>query len=290
MRTISIWVCVAAVTVALAWDGAALAQLTAAQKCEKLKNKAAGRRALCIAKARAKEIAGKPFNYAACTTAMADAFTKAETNANSACPKHFGRENDPETGDAAAIEARIVRVFDPDNAIPKALSGVRFVDNGDGTVTDTETGLQWEKKVSLDGIANSGNPHDADNMYTWNTTPGGTTPNGTAFAYFLASLNDCSWSGLTLAPTGGFAGHCDWRLPTQAELLSIMDNGVAGCGSGGPCIPAIFGPTTTSLYWSSTTDASVPAAAWVVWFLNGTTFPYNFKNDSLHVRAVRGGL
>src|SRR5262249_31397738 len=33
--------------------------------------------------------------------------------------------------------------------IPTATPGPRFVDNGDGTVTDNQTGLQWEKKGNI---------------------------------------------------------------------------------------------------------------------------------------------
>src|SRR5205809_4997267 len=36
-----------------------------------------------------------------------------------------------------------------------------YVDEGDGTVTDVNTGLMWEK-LSHDGTA-----HDKDNLYTW---------------------------------------------------------------------------------------------------------------------------
>jgi hypothetical protein len=44
----------------------------------------------------------------------------------------------------------------------------RFVDNGDGTVTDNQTGLQWEKKTTAVGsVANLADPHDVDNAYTW---------------------------------------------------------------------------------------------------------------------------
>jgi hypothetical protein len=41
----------------------------------------------------------------------------------------------------------------------------RFVDNADGTITDNETGLMWEKKTELNSIGNAANPHDADNGY-----------------------------------------------------------------------------------------------------------------------------
>src|SRR5262245_19402833 len=40
-------------------------------------------------------------------------------------------------------------------------TGDRFVDNGDGTITDTETGLIWEKKDRGGGL------HDATARYPW---------------------------------------------------------------------------------------------------------------------------
>ncbi|HXQ21453.1 MAG TPA: hypothetical protein VN812_07255, partial [Candidatus Acidoferrales bacterium] len=44
----------------------------------------------------------------------------------------------------------------------------RYVDNGDGTVSDLNTGLMWEKKT------NDGSVHDESNVYTWCA---GTFPN-----------------------------------------------------------------------------------------------------------------
>src|SRR5439155_2130664 len=69
----------------------------------------------------------------------------------------------------------------------------RFVDNGDGTVTDRLTALQWEKKDNLDNSPNPADPHDADNSYTW-SAPSGTAADGTAFMSFLASLNSGGFS------------------------------------------------------------------------------------------------
>ena len=60
-----------------------------------------------------------------------------------------------------------------------------FADNGDGTVTDTATGLMWQQ--ADDGVARD-----------W----------GEALAYA---------EDLTLA------GHGDWRLPNAKELQSIVD-------------------------------------------------------------------
>ncbi len=166
---------------------------------------------------------------------------------------------------------------------------LRFVANGDGTVTDRQTGLQWEQKTD------DGSIHDKDNIYTWTAMVFGLPPNGTAFTDFLPSINfgvtgvgNCeSTDGST--QTGGFANHCDWRIPTIAELRSIVDLSVPGCGAGNPCIDqAVFGPTAFD-YWSSTTLAGGPISAWQVSFFNGTPTFAGLKIDTRSVRAVRGG-
>lgn len=152
----------------------------------------------------------------------------------------------------------------------------RFADNGDGTVIDRLTGLRWEQKTSLDTVVNLGNPHDADNAYTW--TAGGegfTAPDGAAFTSFLSALNG-----------GCFAGQCDWRLPTLAELQTIQ-LAPSPCGTT-PCIDPVFGPTAPLKYWTGTTFAT-PTDAWEVEFNQG--FAANdTKSLADRVRAVRGGL
>lgn len=158
----------------------------------------------------------------------------------------------------------------------------RYVDNGDGTVTDHQTGLQWEQKTTTVGSgANGADPHDVDNFYTWSAgvTP---FPDGTMFTDFLAKLNGASNDGVTL--TGCFAGHCDWRLPTVVELQTIR---LAQCGTS-PCIDPVFGPTVAYFYWSATTLAEEPRAAWFVSFANDFVFNA-VKDDPSCVRAVRAG-
>ncbi len=152
----------------------------------------------------------------------------------------------------------------------------RFVDQSDGTVRDRATGLEWEQKRSLDGKPNRDDPHDADNTYTWTAKPNGKEDNGTAFTELLAKLN------------GGtcFATHCDWRLPSLAELQTILVD-LKPCVAK-PCIDPVFGPTASSVYWTSDTSPYHPARAWYLFFLSGywTTAP---KVTPYHVRAVRGG-
>lgn len=145
----------------------------------------------------------------------------------------------------------------------------RFVDNGDGTVTDNLTELSWEKKGNADNVQNLGDPHDNDNLYTWSADAPFVDPDGTAFASFLTTLNGAC-----------FAGQCDWRLPTKEEALTVVD--VAS---------AVFG-TTSGQYWAATTyEAALTGnVAWCPDF----TFAYlpscAKTGSTLKVRAVRGGL
>lgn len=152
----------------------------------------------------------------------------------------------------------------------------RFTDNGDGTICDRDTGLMWEMKNASDGTADLNNPNDVDNGYSWSIT--GTAPDGTAFTDFLPRLNGEIAGGDFPEQLGG---HSDWRLPTSAELQTILD-----CSFGVPCIDPIFGPTL-KWYWSSTSVDSVSNHAWIVSFLAGVQ-PTN-KSDLVRVRAVRGG-
>ena len=185
-----------------------------------------------------------------------------------------------------------------------AAQAQRYVDNGDGTVSDLTTGLMWEKKTgSLDPTTRTSNVHDVNNTWTWSAS--GTKPDGTAFVVFLATLNHgVSSDGATT--TNCFANHCDWRLPTMYELLGILDKTLPYCTLQIPeqaCIPLIFGPTQGKIgYWSATTRTPVvggnfvdgtPDSAWEVNFsgfslLSAQPTPV-VKDGKLFVRAVRGG-
>jgi hypothetical protein len=182
------------------------------------------------------------------------------------------------------------------DALTKAGTACRYLDNGDGTVTDLNTGLQWEKKDNFDGIVNDADPHDADNTYTWcartfpNCTNSANPPDGTAYTDFLAKLNKgVSTDGGTMTPiTGCFAGRCDWRLPSIVELRGIVDATQGSCGGGsGTCIDPAFGPTP-SFYWSATSSAGLPENAWGVAFGNTVAYEEGKPYD-IYVRAVRGG-
>jgi uncharacterized protein DUF1566/collagen triple helix repeat protein/IPT/TIG domain-containing protein len=178
----------------------------------------------------------------------------------------------------------------------------RYTDNGDGTVTDNHSGLMWEKPTG----ACAGEVTCVNNQYTWTfptsaaadgTALPGSAPDGSLFTDFIARLN----GGDYYVPASGqifndlqnpacFANHCDWRIPTYAELLSIFFlTPVCSSLSGFPCIDPVLGPTQPSAYWSLSYHAisDLPPTALAVQFNNGANpFP-SFKNVNLYARAVR---
>jgi len=80
----------------------------------------------------------------------------------------------------------------------------RFLDNGDGTVTDNMTGLMWVKNANAIGTLHSG--FDADGRVTWQNA-----------LTFVSEVNNGTYDcGITSVYT-------DWRLPTVCEL-KILTN------------------------------------------------------------------
>jgi len=155
----------------------------------------------------------------------------------------------------------------------------RFNVNGDGTLTDNQTGLMWELETS----ACKGEVTCVTDKYTW--TAGDRDRTGTLYTKFLATLNaDVSASGHTSC----FANHCDWRIPSSVELQTIAEPDSPTCGGGPPCIDAAFGPTQAYYYWSATTRADDPTIAWVLNFGVGD-IAIGGKPLELYARAVRGG-
>ncbi len=211
-----------------------------------------------------------------------------------------------------------------------ATSGT-FCDRGDGTVFDTATGLQWEQKTSTAGLQNE------NNVYSWvgccngdcSTSANFCQPNAAAAATCAAQADGgtqgcrtCASGTCNVAPTGygglttvwdwvnqvnaaNFAGHSDWRLPSEggnnspstgAKELETILLAPFPCETH-PCIDAIFGPTASSnslsnFYWSASNSRYSDDFAWFVSFADGLVidvdpyFPIP-KYFPFAVRAVR---
>lgn len=162
----------------------------------------------------------------------------------------------------------------------------RFVDNGNGTVTDIQTGLMWEKKTDC-AVATSTDIHCVKNRYQWSTDHN--NPNGSLFTDFLRRINttvSTSADGVNVTDVC-FASFCDWRVPNVAELRSIVSAPYPTCIPG-LCIDPIFGPTEPDGYWTSTKDTVVVDGAWDVSFFNAAVNGNVGVNLTLFVRAVRG--
>ena len=167
--------------------------------------------------------------------------------------------------------------------------GGQYIDCGDGTLVDTNTGLMWEKKTNTCTIPDVTDPHCYLNLYTWTEAnfvfP--YEPSGTLYSDFLERLNDL------MTPNDGtatpcFAGHCDWRIPEIGELRGILLAPAPNC-TPVPCIDPAFGPTQASFYWSSSSIAGGPGIAWGVYFSVGFVGNGIFKYNGYYARAVRGG-
>jgi len=117
-----------------------------------------------------------------------------------------------------------------------------FTDNGDGTVSDSNTGLLWQQAVD-------------EGAYSWEE----------AKAY-------CE--NLSLDGTG-------WRLPTKAELESIVD-----FGRDEPAIdPVAFPNTPAESFFSSSPYVGIPGSLWYVGFGDGSEA--SAGGGALRVRCVR---
>ncbi|MFI4913020.1 MAG: DUF1566 domain-containing protein [Sedimentisphaeraceae bacterium JB056] len=104
----------------------------------------------------------------------------------------------------------------------------KFVDNGDGTITDNATGLEWMK-----------------------------IDNGKAMNWKHA---------LQYAENLNYASHSDWRLPNAKELQSIVDYSRCPDATNSAAIDPIFNTTSIEneggkkdypFYWTSTSHVSL---------------------------------
>ena len=131
----------------------------------------------------------------------------------------------------------------------------RFTDNGDGTVTDEQTGLMWAKNADLAGGA-----------LTWN--------DAIDFA-----------NSLSLGNEGCGSNYTDWRLPNVKELQSLIDY-----GNHSPALPSghPFITTNAISVQSSSTSIQRTTYNWGMNIMVGTVHEAQ-KVWASYVWPVRGG-
>lgn len=144
-----------------------------------------------------------------------------------------------------------------DTEIPSSTLTSGFSDHGNGTVTDTETGLMWAQCAA--GLSGAGCAAGSAGADTWQ-------------------------AALDLASSSDLAGHTDWRLPNVKELRSIVEQRCVA-----PAINTeVFPNTPASGFWSASPSAAYSNSALYVNFDYGGSGNAG-RSNGYHVRLVRSG-
>jgi hypothetical protein len=135
--------------------------------------------------------------------------------------------------------------FNPNGGFPS-----RFVDNRNGTITDNETLLMWQKSGTRE-------------MVSWKKAP-----------EYIDRLNNRK-----------FAGYSDWRLPTLEELLTLTEPRHSRQGL---YISSFFSQKQGIVASADSCTYDGKNLPWYISFLRGISncISYNLI-DEFHVRAVR---
>jgi len=175
--------------------------------------------------------------------------------------KYWSSTTDSETTDSAwsldFYDGRLYWYYKYGNHYVRAVRGGQspntFVKNGNGTVTDTSSGLMWQEDTARD------QEDDYDSM---------------SWEHALAYCEDLN-----------LGCHTDWRLPTIKEFRSLVDYTRYE-----PAINTTYFPNTKPVnkYWSSTTDAYRAYYGWTVDFIDGRD-RWDRKGEYNYVRCVRAG-
>ncbi len=137
----------------------------------------------------------------------------------------------------------------------------RFIDNKNGTVTDSLTGLIWLKNTKC------------FRMTDWE---------GAKRAAKSLKEGDCGPDPALILSDGSSAG--DWRLPTMNELCALIDYSRRN-----PALPPgqLFSDFPPGYYWSATVLDYHPEMAWIMYIESGTTCYDDIKNHAGHIWPVR---
>jgi Protein of unknown function (DUF1566) len=159
----------------------------------------------------------------------------------------------------------------------------RYIDCGNGTVTDNTTGLVWLADANCLG-----------GFFDWSTA-----------MEFVAGLSDKPVTSAAAAEDCGLSDGSspgEWRLPSVEEWEAMVADAVGACSptitndAGDDCWDAAcvtagacsFSGVGSSFYWSASTRLDDPTYAWLMNLLNGVV-ANDDKSNGYYVWPVRGG-
>ena len=155
------------------------------------------------------------------------------------------------------------------DGIPETAPDSAFLDHNNGLITDVRTGLVWRKCTEGQSGEACSEGERGDSRFTWKEA-----------LQHVKAVN-----------VNSSDAYSDWRLPNKKELESIIENSCVA-----PSINTNFFYIFPSRsfyadanYWTSTTVAGDPAAAWIALFQYGAV-AQGKKSDKFFIRLVRGGL
>lgn len=132
-----------------------------------------------------------------------------------------------------------------------------YIDHGDGTVTDSETGLMWQKCAV--GLSGSDCSTGTAQTFTWQGA-------------FAAANENADY------------GYDDWRQPNKKELFSLVE---FACTLTPTINQTIFPNTPDNGMWTSSPDLNNSGVnTWAVYFNFGGVFA-STKSSLLPIRLVR---
>lgn len=156
-----------------------------------------------------------------------------------------------------AFQVRLVRAGQSFDSFNGLQPNADYVVHADGTVTHKPTGLVWQR-CAAGQVMSAGRCSGIASTYTWDKAT---------------------------KLTSDFAGQTDWRLPTEAELLGLVDFSLYG-----PAINRSAFPDTTGTFWSSSASPGNSSGnPWHIDFTSGGSSTSG-KSNTYQVRFVRGAV